>query len=50
MLNEVRKSKGLLPSDSTVSYLGMRNEAIDKLADMVQNNIDMAFVRRLLSL
>jgi adenosylcobyric acid synthase len=50
VLNDIRIQKGLMPLKSTVSYLGMRNEAIDRLAAIVSENIDMAFVRRLLSL
>jgi adenosylcobyric acid synthase len=50
VLNDIRIQKGLMPLKSTVSYFGMRNEAIDRLAAMVSENVDMVFVRRLLAL
>jgi adenosylcobyric acid synthase len=50
ILDEVRKSKGLPALGASVSYFGMRDAAIDRLAAMVRENVDMTFVRRILSL
>jgi adenosylcobyric acid synthase len=50
IINRLREQKGLHPLDSGVSYLQMRDAALDRLAAMVRTNVDMTFIRRLLSL
>jgi adenosylcobyric acid synthase len=50
VLDDIRKQKGLGPLQSSTSYLGIRDTAIDRLASVVRDHVDIAFVRRLLSL
>ncbi len=50
IINQVRIAKGLLPLDSRVSYGESQEKALDRLAAMVKDNIDMAFVRKLVGL
>jgi len=50
IINRAREKKGHQPLCSTVSFSLLRDRALDRLASMVRDNIDMAFVRRLLSL
>ena len=46
ILNSVRRQKGLQGIDSSCSYTGLKEKAIDNLARVVQENIDMDFVRK----
>ena len=48
LINQLRKRKGLQEIESGVSYAKIRDDAIDNLASVVRDNIDMAFVRGLL--
>lgn len=50
VLDQLRGRKGLAPIDATVSYRKMRDQAIDRLADMVRQNLDLDFVRRIVGL
>jgi adenosylcobyric acid synthase len=50
ILDDVRKSKGLEPLQSPASFWGIQDAAIDRLAAIVRDHVDMTFVRRLLSL
>lgn len=49
VVNRVRARKGLLPLPVSASYLGSREGAIDRLASMVRDHLDMEFVRRLVT-
>ncbi len=50
VVNRLREKKGLAPLPVSASYLKMREEALDRLASMVREHIDMAYVRRLVAL
>jgi adenosylcobyric acid synthase len=50
ILNRIRERKGLPPLAVSVSYSGLREEALDRLASMVRKHVDMEFVRRLVAL
>lgn len=50
VIDRLREKKGLLRSHSTVSFSLLRDEALNRLAGIVKEHIDLAFVRRLLSL
>jgi adenosylcobyric acid synthase len=50
ILNYVREKKNLPPLDVTFSYSAMRDQALDRLAAVVRENVDMAFVRRIAGL
>lgn len=49
VVNGLRKRKDLAPLPVSVSYLSLREEALDRLSSMVRGNIDMEFVRRLVT-
>ena len=50
VLNRLRVGKGLTPLSASPSYGQLQEEALDRLAAMVRENIDMTYVRRLLAL
>ncbi|MBI5847575.1 MAG: cobyric acid synthase [Nitrospirae bacterium] len=50
LLNRIREKKGLPVLPVTVDYTGMKEKALDNLAAMVKKNIDMEFLRRILTL
>jgi adenosylcobyric acid synthase len=50
IINEARKIKGIDPLISTVSYPEIKDKAIDSLANMVKENIDMNFIKRIIGL
>jgi len=50
LLNRIREKKGLLPLPVTFDYAGTKEKALDNLARIVGENIDMEFVRRMLQL
>jgi len=50
VLNRLRKTKGLAPLPASLSYGQLQEQALDRLAAMVRENIDMTYVRRLLAL
>jgi adenosylcobyric acid synthase len=50
VLNRLREKKGLPPLAASVSYARTRDQALDRLATIVREGVDMAFVRRILSL
>jgi adenosylcobyric acid synthase len=49
LLNRIRERKGLKGLPVTIDYAGMKEKAIDNLAEMVRANIDMEFVKRLIN-
>jgi adenosylcobyric acid synthase len=49
LINQIREKKGLPVLPVTVDYTGMKEKALDNLAAMVKENIDMEFVRRILN-
>jgi adenosylcobyric acid synthase len=49
VVNRIRERKGLAPLPVSISYLSSREEALDKLASMVREHVDMEFVRRLVT-
>jgi adenosylcobyric acid synthase len=50
VINRLRAKKGFPPLGPGISYLQTRDEALDRLAAVVKDNVDMTFIRRLLSL
>jgi len=50
VLNRLRVRKGLAPLPASPSYEQLQEQALDRLAAMVRENIDMTYVRRLLAL
>jgi len=50
MINDLRIKKGLSPLQSGINCAAIKDRAIDKLASIVMENIDMDFVTRLLKL
>jgi adenosylcobyric acid synthase len=50
IINHSRKAQGLPPGDSTVQYAAMKDQAIDRLAHIVKENVDMDFIRRIVGL
>ncbi|MBI5075201.1 MAG: cobyric acid synthase [Nitrospirae bacterium] len=49
LINRIREKKGLPVLPVSVDYTGMKEKALDSLAAMVKENIDMEFVRRVLN-
>jgi adenosylcobyric acid synthase len=50
LINALRVRKGLLPLESRLDYSDIREKAIDNLAVMVKEHVDMKFIGELLSL
>ncbi len=50
VLNRLRVKKGLPPLPASPSYGQLQEQALDRLAAMVRENVDMTYVRRLLAL
>jgi adenosylcobyric acid synthase len=50
VLNNLRSSKGIAPLESSVSYSTVKDNAIDRLADLFRENVDMNIVDRLVNL
>ncbi|HMK60625.1 MAG TPA: cobyric acid synthase [Dissulfurispiraceae bacterium] len=50
MINSIRAKKGLNAINDGLNYAMMKDAAVDRLASMVNNNIDMEFIGRLLKL
>ncbi|MFZ5997124.1 MAG: cobyric acid synthase [Nitrospirota bacterium] len=50
VVDGIRIKKGLPPLGSTCSYAGMKDRAIDNLAAVVREHIDMEFVKRIIGL
>ena len=50
VLNRLRVKKGLAPLPASPPYEQLQEQALDRLAAMVRENVDMAYVRRLLAL
>lgn len=50
IINNARKKKNLPPLNSTVRYSEVKDGAIDNLAYVVKENIDMDFIKRLVKL
>jgi adenosylcobyric acid synthase len=48
IVDRLREKKGLQPLPSGVSYSSLLDEAIDRLAAVVRENVDMTFIRRLI--
>ncbi len=49
LLNGLRGQKGLTPLPAAVSYGRLKDEAIDRLARLLREHLDMAFIRRLIA-
>jgi cobyric acid synthase len=47
IINQLRKQKNQPPYESLVVYNNLKNEAIDNLANIVRENIDMEFIKRM---
>jgi len=50
MLNSIRKKKGLEPLPVSISYAGMKDKALDRLAAVVREHIDMDQIRRIMKI
>ncbi len=50
VLNRLRKRRGLPPLELSPSYRQMQDQALDRLAAMVREHVDMPYIRRLLAL
>jgi len=50
LLNRIRDKKGLRPMPLTVNYSGLKEKALDRLASIVSENLDMDFINRTLGL
>jgi len=48
VIDQVRTAKGLPPSDSRVNYGESQEQALDRLASMVRDNLDMEFIQRMI--
>jgi adenosylcobyric acid synthase len=50
LLNQLREKKGLEPMTSVVDYADLKEKALDRLAEMVRENLDIEFIERMLKL
>jgi adenosylcobyric acid synthase len=50
IINSIREQRELPPIDSAIKYSEMKERAIDALADIVKENMDMAFINRIVGL
>ena len=50
ILNQVREKKGLPPLPVSVDYAEIKEQAINALSNIVRENIDMQFIRRMVGL
>jgi adenosylcobyric acid synthase len=50
VLNRLREKKGLASLPSSVSYTEMKEQALNRLADLLRLHVDIDFVRRILGL
>ncbi len=50
IINTARRKKNLAPLDFTVSYSEIKDSAINNLASVVRENMDMDFIKRLLKI
>lgn len=50
IINETRKHKGLPPVGSMVRYSAIKDAAINELANVVRENIDIGFIKRIAKL
>jgi adenosylcobyric acid synthase len=50
LLNQLREKKGLQPIPDIVDYAGLKEKALDRLAEMVREDLDMEFIERMLKL
>jgi adenosylcobyric acid synthase len=50
VLNGIRERKGLAPMAGTVDYDGMKDKAIDNLAELVRKHLDMEQIMRSMEL
>ena len=50
LLNVIRERKGLSALENTVDYVGMKEKAIDNLAELVRTNLDMDHIMRSMEL
>lgn len=50
MLDHIRKKKGLEPLGISLDYGRSREEALDRLAGLVREHVDMQFIKRMLEL
>jgi adenosylcobyric acid synthase len=50
LLNRLRERKGLPRLSTVVSYGLLRDQALDRVAALIREHVDMAFIRRILAL
>ncbi len=48
LIDGIRTKKGLAPLSNVINYSGLRDEAIDRWADMLRENIDMNYIEDLI--
>jgi adenosylcobyric acid synthase len=49
IIDQMRTAKGLSPSGSQVSYSESQEQALDRLAAVVRDNLDMEFIQRMIA-
>lgn len=49
LVNGLRIRKGLEPLDTIIEYSALRDKALDRWADLLRENLDMEFIKRLVS-
>ncbi|MDH4233384.1 MAG: cobyric acid synthase [Nitrospirota bacterium] len=50
LLNRLREKKGLEPVSDVADYAGLKEKALDRLAELVRENLDIEFIERMLKL
>ena len=50
IINSIREQKGLSPVKSAIKYSEMKEKAINNLADIVKQNLDIDFINRIIGL
>ncbi len=50
LLNSLRLRKGLAPVEDAINYSELKENAINKWAQIIKNNVDICFILRLLDM
>ncbi|GBE36031.1 cobyric acid synthase [bacterium BMS3Bbin07] len=49
LINGLRIRKGFEPLETVIDYSALRDKALDRWADLLRENLDMEFIKRLVS-
>ncbi|HDH02371.1 MAG TPA: cobyric acid synthase CobQ, partial [Nitrospirae bacterium] len=49
LINGLRIRKGFEPLETVIDYSALRDKALDRWADVLRENVDMEFIKRLVS-